>query len=89
MVVRFQILIYRDVRTNQSIKSFAELFHFSTLRKQMTDVSRARKEATEGTGASSPVLGVSFVSFSDGVPRNERSRVLGVLVAPMLSKKSG
>ena len=32
------------------IKSFAELFYFSALRKQMTDVSQARKEATEGTG---------------------------------------
>ena len=39
-----------DVRTNPSKKIFAELFHFSTLRKQMTDVSQARKEATEGTG---------------------------------------
>ena len=32
------------------IKNFAELFYFSALRKQMTDVSQARKEATEGTG---------------------------------------
>ena len=32
------------------IKSFAELFYFSALRKQMTDVSQARKEATEDTG---------------------------------------
>ena len=56
-----------------SIKSFAELF----------------QKATEGTGRVALYSAFLLLAFRLGVPRNERSRVLGVLVALMLSKKSG
>ena len=36
----------REISAYPSDKRFAELFHFSILRKQMTDVSQARKGAT-------------------------------------------
>ena len=71
------------------VSSTFSLFDFA---KQMTDVSQARKGVAYSTSSGARRAGESaflLLAFRTGVPRNEQSEFLGVLVALISSKKSG